>query len=149
MGLATLPVHNGSIDRVAALQSSTMAEEHLLALALPPTKGNEASPGAMAAEAERTRRRHMSRLYAELGAQLPGLPPRVRPSFHIFFPTPGPFFLGHGLTFPPRRAGKHGADPGGRDRLRGGAAGHGRGARGARRVREVSADGRARRRARG
>lgn len=80
MGLGTLPVHNGSIDRVAALQSSTMAEEHLLALALPPTKGNEASPGAMAAEAERTRRRHMSRLYAELGAQLPGLPPRVRPS---------------------------------------------------------------------
>lgn len=80
MGLGTLPVHNGSIDRVAALQSSTMAEEHLLALALPPTKGNEASPGAMAAEAERARRRHMSRLYAELGAQLPGLPPRVRPS---------------------------------------------------------------------
>lgn len=75
-----MPVHNGSIDRVAALQSSTMAEEHLLALALPPTKGNEASPGAMAAEAERARRRHMSRLYAELGAQLPGLPPRVRPS---------------------------------------------------------------------
>lgn len=80
-GLATLPVHNGSIDRVAALQSSTMAEEHLLALALPPTKGNkEASPGATAAEAERARRRRMSRLYAELGAQLPGLPPRVRPS---------------------------------------------------------------------
>lgn len=72
-----MPVHNGSIDRVAALQSSTMAEEHLLALALPPTKGNEASPGAMAAEAERARRRHMSRLYAELGAQLPGLPPRA------------------------------------------------------------------------
>lgn len=76
-----MPVHNGSIDRVAALQSSTMAEEHLLALALPPTKGNkEASPGATAAEAERARRRRMSRLYAELGAQLPGLPPRVRPS---------------------------------------------------------------------
>ncbi|AQK39883.1 hypothetical protein ZEAMMB73_Zm00001d023719, partial [Zea mays] len=55
-----------------------MAEEHLLALALPPTKGNkEASPGATAAEAERARRRRMSRLYAELGAQLPGLPPRA------------------------------------------------------------------------
>ncbi|XP_066358807.1 uncharacterized protein [Miscanthus floridulus] len=57
-----------------------MAQEHPLALSLPPpAKGKEeASPWATpTAEAERARRRHMSRLYAELGAQLPGLPPRA------------------------------------------------------------------------
>ncbi|KAG0520375.1 hypothetical protein BDA96_08G068600 [Sorghum bicolor] len=49
-------------------------QEHPLALSLPPPAKakEEASP-----EPERARRRHMSRLYAELGAQLPGLPPRA------------------------------------------------------------------------
>ncbi|CAD6270319.1 unnamed protein product [Miscanthus lutarioriparius] len=80
-----------------------MPQEHPLSLSLPPpAKGKEASPWATpTAEAERARRRHMSRLYAELGAQLPGPPPRVRPSVYVFYLSLSPlgsFVLGHGLT---------------------------------------------------
>ncbi|OEL21374.1 hypothetical protein BAE44_0017608 [Dichanthelium oligosanthes] len=65
-----------------------MAEEHPLALSLAAkTKGSPAGTTTVASappeqrqamvETERARRRHMSRLYAELGALLPDLPPRA------------------------------------------------------------------------
>jgi hypothetical protein len=82
-----------------------MAAEHPLALSLAGgrTKGSPAGTTTVAlappeqrqamVEIERARRRHMSRLYAELGALLPDLPPRVCPCPRDSFAPIPPFIF--------------------------------------------------------
>ncbi|KAL6884642.1 hypothetical protein ACP4OV_010578 [Aristida adscensionis] len=60
----------------ARTTSISMAKEEPLALS-PSPGAKRKGPGATDAPAERARRRDMSRLYADLGALLPDLPPRA------------------------------------------------------------------------